>query len=332
MPNADVRAFAAANGATAYDIPDVDYSHVGPECSFDAFIRRHELGHPALDALAKIVRAADTSTLDRSAQAPGLLATSLGLSAMFADDHAMLKWGMLVYDSLYAWCRDAQAETHGWYPEKLRAAESRVSSVEPAAPVAPTRAEAFRYWLKLGFVSFGGPAGQIAIMHHDLVDSKRWISERRFLHALNYCMVLPGPEAQQLATYIGWLMHRTWGGVIAGALFVLPSLVLLIALSWLYLAYGDVPAVAGILYGIKPAVVAIVLHAAWRIGSRALKRPVLWVIAALAFVAIFAFAVPFPRSSWRRRSSAASAGASPRREFAGGRRAMARAARRMRPR
>ena len=143
-------------------------------------------------------------------------------------------------------------------------------------------------------MSFGGPAGQIAIMHHDLVDSKRWISERRFLHALNYCMVLPGPEAQQLATYIGWLMHRTWGGVIAGALFVLPSLVVLIALSWLYMAYGSVPAVAGILYGIKPAVVAIVLHAAWRIGSRALKRPVLWVIAALAFVAIFAFSVPFP--------------------------------------
>jgi chromate transporter len=131
-------------------------------------------------------------------------------------------------------------------------------------------------------------------MHRDLVDAKRWISERRFLHALNYCMVLPGPEAQQLATYIGWLMHRTWGGVVAGALFVLPSLVLLIALSWLYLAYGNVPAVSGILYGIKPAVVAIVLHAAWRIGSRALKRPVMWVLAALAFVAIFAFAVPFP--------------------------------------
>ena len=165
---------------------------------------------------------------------------------------------------------------------------------EARAPATPTRADAFRYWLKLGFVSFGGPAGQIAIMHHDLVDSKRWISEQRFLHALNYCMVLPGPEAQQLATYIGWLLHRTWGGVVAGALFVLPSLVLLIALSWLYLAFGNVPAVAGILYGVKPAVVAIVLHAAWRIGSRALKRPVLWVIAALAFVAIFAFSAPFP--------------------------------------
>jgi rhodanese-related sulfurtransferase len=120
VPNADVRAFAAANGATPYDVPDVDYTHVGPQCSFDAFIRLHALSHPALDALAKIVRAADTSTLDRSAQAPGLLAASLGLSAMFADDHAMLKWGMLVYDSLYAWCREAQTETHGWYPEKLR--------------------------------------------------------------------------------------------------------------------------------------------------------------------------------------------------------------------
>jgi rhodanese-related sulfurtransferase len=124
VPNAEVRAFAASNGATAYDIPDVEYTHAGPACSFDAFIRRHELAHPALDTLADIVRAADTSTLELAAQAPGLLATSLGLSAMFADDHAMLKWGMLVYDSLYAWCREAQSETHGWYPEKLRAVES----------------------------------------------------------------------------------------------------------------------------------------------------------------------------------------------------------------
>src|SRR3954463_11145887 len=162
------------------------------------------------------------------------------------------------------------------------------------APQAVTFSQAFLYWLKLGFISFGGPAGQIAVMHQELVERKRWISERRFLHALNFCMVLPGPEAQQLATYLGWLMHRTWGGVVAGALFVLPSLVVLIVLSWLYMAYGSVPAIAGILYGIKPAVVAIVLHAAWRIGSRALKHPALWVIAALAFVAIFALHVPFP--------------------------------------
>ena len=162
------------------------------------------------------------------------------------------------------------------------------------APPPPTAFEAFRYWLRLGFISFGGPAGQIAIMHRELVDEKRWISERRFLHALNYCMLLPGPEATQLATYIGWLLHRTWGGLVAGVLFVLPSLAILIALSWLYVSYGNVPLVAGVLYGIKPAVVAIVLHAAWRIGSRALKHPLLWLIAAVAFVAIFALRVPFP--------------------------------------
>lgn len=154
--------------------------------------------------------------------------------------------------------------------------------------------QALRFWLKLGFISFGGPAGQIAIMHQELVERRRWISERRFLHALNYCMVLPGPEAQQLATYIGWLMHRTWGGIVAGALFVLPSLILLIALSWIYSAFGNVPFVAGLFYGIKPAVAAIVLQAAHRIGSRALKNYWLWGIAAAAFVAIFAFNAPFP--------------------------------------
>ena len=165
----------------------------------------------------------------------------------------------------------------------------------PALPPLPvTLGEAFRYWLKLGFVSFGGPAGQIAMMHAELVEKRRWISENRFLHALNYCMVLPGPEAQQLATYIGWLMHRTWGGIIAGGLFVLPSLFILITLSYVYMAYGNVPAVAGFLYGIKPAVTAIVLHAAWRIGSRSLKNAWLWAITVAAFVAIFAFRLPFP--------------------------------------
>lgn len=150
------------------------------------------------------------------------------------------------------------------------------------------------FWLKLGFISFGGPAGQISIMHQELVERRRWISEKRFLHALNYCMVLPGPEAQQLATYIGWLMHRTWGGIVAGVLFVLPSLFILVALSWVYIAYGEVTWVAGLFYGIKPAVTAIVVHAAHRIGSRALKNNVLWGIAAAAFVAIFAVNIPFP--------------------------------------
>jgi chromate transporter len=161
-------------------------------------------------------------------------------------------------------------------------------------PTAVSFSEALRFWLKLGFISFGGPAGQIAIMHSELVERRRWISEKRFLHALNYCMVLPGPEAQQLATYIGWLMHRTWGGIVAGALFVLPSLFILIALSWVYVRFGDVPLVAGLFYGIKPAVAALVLQAAHRIGMRALKNKWMWSIAAAAFVAIFAFDAPFP--------------------------------------
>ena len=157
-----------------------------------------------------------------------------------------------------------------------------------------SRAQAFSFWLKLGFISFGGPAGQIAIMHEELVERRRWISENRFLHALNYCMLLPGPEAQQLATYIGWLMHRTWGGIVAGGLFVLPSLFLLIGLSWVYMAFGNVPVIAGIFYGIKPAVTALVVHAAWRIGSRTLKNSWLWAIAVGAFMAIFAVQAPFP--------------------------------------
>ncbi len=161
-------------------------------------------------------------------------------------------------------------------------------------PLTVSFMQALRFWLKLGFISFGGPAGQIAVMHAELVERRRWISERRFLHALNYCMLLPGPEAQQLATYIGWLMHRTAGGIVAGVLFVLPSLVLLIGLSWIYLVFGETLLVAGIFYGIKPAVVAIVLHAAWRIGSRALKNAWLWGLAAAAFVAIFALDAPFP--------------------------------------
>jgi chromate transporter len=155
-------------------------------------------------------------------------------------------------------------------------------------------AEAWRFWLKLGFISFGGPAGQIAIMHHELVEQRRWISEKRFLHALNYCMLLPGPEATQLATYIGWMMHRTLGGLVAGVLFVAPSLFILIALSYVYMTYGSVPAIAGLLYGIKPAVVAVVLAAAWRIGSRALRHGLLWAISVAAFAAIYLFDVPFP--------------------------------------
>ncbi|MGE0357555.1 MAG: chromate efflux transporter [Burkholderiales bacterium] len=163
-----------------------------------------------------------------------------------------------------------------------------------APPSAVSFGQALAFWLKLGFVSFGGPAGQIAIMHRELVETRRWISERRFLHALNYCMVLPGPEAQQLATYIGWLMHGTRGGIAAGALFVLPSLAILIALSWAYLAFSHAPLVAAILSGVKPAVVAIVIAATVRIGTRALRHPFHVAIAVAAFLALAVFSTPFP--------------------------------------
>jgi chromate transporter len=164
----------------------------------------------------------------------------------------------------------------------------------PADDRRPSFAAAFRFWLKLGFISFGGPTGQITIMHAELVEKKRWISEARFLHALNYCMLLPGPEATQLATYVGWLLHRTAGGIVAGALFVLPSVFILWGLSYIYAAYGSVAWVAALFYGLKPAVMAVVAAAVIRIGKRALKNEVMWTLAALAFAAIFFFKAPFP--------------------------------------
>ncbi|CDS52902.1 Chromate transport protein ChrA [Polaromonas sp. CG9_12] len=173
-----------------------------------------------------------------------------------------------------------------------------ISSSSSEAPTRISLRDALRFWLQLGFISFGGPAGQIAIMHRELVEKRRWVSEKRFLHALNFCMLLPGPEAQQLATYLGWLMHKTRGGVVAGTLFVLPSLALLIFLSWIYLAFGQLPLVAGIFYGIKPAVAAIVLHALHRIASKSLGNPlhapVPWAIATISFIAIAVLKLPFP--------------------------------------
>jgi chromate transporter len=163
-----------------------------------------------------------------------------------------------------------------------------------AAPPAPTLGEAFPYWLKLGFISFGGPVGQISMMHNELVERRRWLSEHRFLHALNYCMLLPGPEAIQLAIYISWLMHGVKGAIMTGVLFFMPAFVLVTVLAGVYLNYGDVPAIQGIFYGIKPAVVAVVLFAAWRIGSKTLKNEILMGIAALAFIGIFFFKIDFP--------------------------------------
>lgn len=161
-------------------------------------------------------------------------------------------------------------------------------------PDRPTFIEAFRVWRRIGLLSFGGPTGQISLMHAELVEKRRWISEERFLHALNYCMLLPGPEANQLAIYIGWLLHRTWGGIVAGVWFVLPGAVFMGILSSIYVLFGKVPAVESVFYGLKPVVMAIVASAVIRIGRKALKNEVMWSIAALAFVAIFYFKVPFP--------------------------------------
>ncbi len=168
----------------------------------------------------------------------------------------------------------------------------------PASPApsaqAPTFREALRVWIKIGLLSFGGPTGQIALMHQELVDKRRWISDGRFLHALNYCMLLPGPEAQQLSIYIGWLLHRTWGGVVAGTLFVLPGALLLWLVSYVYVAHGQVPWIAAVFYGLKPAVMGIVACAVLRIGKKALKSHALWAVAAAAFVGIFFLKLPFP--------------------------------------
>ena len=164
----------------------------------------------------------------------------------------------------------------------------------PEQIITPSFQEAFLFWLKLGWISFGGPAGQIAIMHQELVDRRKWIGNERFLHALNYCMLLPGPEAQQLATYIGWLLHRTKGGIVAGVFFVLPSVLILLALSYIYIAFGTLPWIAAIFVGLKAAVLAIVLAAVIKIGKKSLKSNVLIAIAALSFLATFFLKLPFP--------------------------------------
>jgi len=183
----------------------------------------------------------------------------------------------------------------GWqWSASKQADATQINREAHEVPLEVPFTQALWFWLKLGFISFGGPAGQIAIMHTELVERRRWISEQRFLHALNYCMLLPGPEAQQLASYLGWLMHRTWGGVLAGTLFVLPSLFLIIALSWIYLRFGDLSLVAGIFYGLKPAVTVLVIQAAHRIGNRALRNRWMWCLAATSFVAIFVFEIAFP--------------------------------------
>ena len=263
-------------------------------------IEEFGLATPPLLRLATMVRGADTGRLDLSPEAPGLLAASLGLSRMFDDDLEQFEAGMTLYDAFYRWCRDA-------IRRDAQLADQQGETVMDATIDKTTEAgasrdlghgisfgEAFRVWLRVAVLSFGGPAGQIAVMHRILVEEKNWISESRFLHALNYCMLLPGPEAQQLATYIGWLLHRTAGGIMAGGLFILPGIIAIMGLSYIYAAYGNVGIVEAVFFGLKAAVLAIVVQAVVRVGKRALRNRLMIALAAIAFVAIFFFNVPFP--------------------------------------
>ena len=217
--------------------------------------------------LATIVRGADTARLDLAPQAAGLLAASLGLSRLYADDLKQLDAGMTLYDAFYLWCRDATEEVHNWPNRRGGVVNASGGGGRLPRRRHPTFREAAKVWATIGLLSFGGPAGQIALMHKMLVEERKWISEARFLHALNFCMLLPGPEAQQLATYVGWLLHGTRGGIVAGTLFVLPGLVIILALSTLYAVFHETGWLESLFFGLKAAVLAIVIDAVIRIGT-----------------------------------------------------------------
>ena len=288
-PSESVKTEAARRDAIPFDIPDTAFSHVGEACSFDAFLAHFGLqDDPALTALATIIRGADTGRLDLAPEASGLLALSIGLSAKYQDDHAMLDAAMPVYDAFYA--RMAKAADGGMAGRRQEPETMETQQKSPR----PSFSEATKLWLKIGLLSFGGPAGQIALMHRLLVDEKKWIGEAQFLHALNFCMLLPGPEAQQLATYIGWLLHRTKGAVVAGLLFILPGLAVILTLSAIYMLWRDVPLIGGMFFGLQAAVLALVIEALRKVAARAVKTRFLMLLAAMAFIAIWALRLPFP--------------------------------------
>ena len=285
--------------AAPFDIENVFWSHRGELCTFDVMVEEFGLATPPLLRLATMVRAADTARLDLSPEAPGLLAASLGLSRMYDDDLEQLEAGIAALRRVLSLVprrdrRDPQlADQQG--EAVIDIADERRPTSRSWTPVtASASARPSGSGCGSPLLSFGGPAGQIAVMHRILVEEKNWISESRFLHALNYCMLLPGPEAQQLATYIGWLMHRTAGGIMAGGLFILPGIIAIMGLSYIYAAYGNVGFVEALFFGLKAAVLAIVIQAVVRVGKRALRNRVMIALAAIAFVAIFFFNVPFP--------------------------------------
>ena len=278
MPPGEVMGVGERFAATPFDIEGagVFWTHRGELCTFDVMVEEFGLdGVEPLAHLARIVRGADTARLDLAPEAPGLLAVSLGLSRMFADDLAQLEAGLPIYDAFYRWCRDATGETHDWPGAPAR--DRPRAGGAPAAASAPhgvTLADAIGVWAQVAALSFGGPAGQIAVMHRIVVEEKRWVGERRFLQALNFCMLLPGPEAHQLTIYLGWLLNGVRGGLIAGTLFVLPGFLAMLGLGAIYAAFGQTPLVSGLFFGLKAAVLAIVVQAVVRTrAAGARQRP-----------------------------------------------------------
>ena len=292
----EVQAVGERFDATPFDIENVFWSHRGERCTFDVMIE--EFGLATTTDFAWRPSFAPPIPAARSApEAPGLLAASLGLSRMYADDLAQLEAGIALRCVLPLVPRRDRRNPQLAHRQGKAVSHDVANREDHRSRLPPTAsASVKRSGSGCGspLLSFGGPAGQIAVMHRILVEEKNWISESRFLHALNYCMLLPGPEAQQLATYIGWLMHRTAGGLMAGGLFILPGIVGIMALSYIYAAFGKVGFVAALFFGLKAAVLAIVIEAVVRVGKRALRNRIMVGLAATAFVAIFFFNVPFP--------------------------------------
>jgi chromate transporter len=291
----EVPAVAERFGAVPFDIEGVFWSHRGETCTFDTMVAEFGLDTEPLQRLAAIVRGADIARPDLAPEAAGLLAVSLGLSRMYADDLEQLEAGLGIYDAFYRWCRDAFDETHNWPATKPgrrrdggRRGEGRGGGARRSVP------RGGGCLVRVAALSFGGPAGQIAVMHRILVDEKRWVGEGRFLHGLNFAMLLPGPEAHQLAIYLGWLLHGVKGGLGGGHALRAAGLPVDPGADVDLRGLGRDRLVAGLFFGLKAAVLAIVLQAVVRIGGRALRSRELVALAAVAFVAIFAFDLPFP--------------------------------------
>jgi chromate transporter len=286
----EVAAVADRFGATPFDIERVFWSHRGAGCTFDTMLEEFGLSSPALDRLALLVRGADTGAARPRAAMRGA-AGGLARAVAAAPGRPGAARGRA---GAVRRLPPVVPRRYGGDPQLAGAGTALMDTPTPPAAAFPTFREALRVWTRIGLLSFGGPAAQIALMHREVVDERRWISDARFLHALNFCMLLPGPEAQQLATYLGWLMHGVRGGLAAGLLFIAPGVAVMMVLSLIYATLGAVPAVAALFFGLKCAVLVLVIEALLKVARRALKGLVPWLAALAAFLALFVFSVPFP--------------------------------------